>query len=70
MNSDKFLKSVSQSINMTYHSPALLYVSVSCCLTELIIYPRGDELKIVNTTMTMGTKSMVARTEASGSNFS
>ncbi|KAF9035333.1 hypothetical protein BDZ89DRAFT_983268, partial [Hymenopellis radicata] len=43
MNSDKFLMSVSQSINMTYHSPALL----------------GDELKIVNTTMTVGTKSMI-----------
>ncbi|KIY68396.1 hypothetical protein CYLTODRAFT_374362 [Cylindrobasidium torrendii FP15055 ss-10] len=38
---------VSQSLTITYHSPAL----------------PGDELKIVNTTLSMGASTMVARTE-------
>ncbi|KAG7090631.1 hypothetical protein E1B28_009733 [Marasmius oreades] len=38
---------VSQSLNMVYHSPATV----------------GDKLRIVNTTMTMGSRTMSVRTE-------
>ncbi|KAF9261912.1 hypothetical protein L218DRAFT_960866 [Marasmius fiardii PR-910] len=38
---------VSQSLNMVYHSPAAV----------------GDKLRVVNTTMTMGSRAMSARTE-------
>ncbi|KAK0447699.1 hypothetical protein EV421DRAFT_1901067 [Armillaria borealis] len=41
------VNTVSQSINMMYHSPAGL----------------GEELRIVNTTMTIGSKTLIARTE-------
>ncbi|PBK93952.1 hypothetical protein ARMGADRAFT_1053530 [Armillaria gallica] len=45
--SGRSVNTVSQSINMMYHSPAGL----------------GEELRIVNTTMTVGSKTLIARTE-------
>ncbi|KAJ8088916.1 hypothetical protein PM082_014162 [Marasmius tenuissimus] len=42
-----FVNHVSQSINMVYHSPAAV----------------GDKLRIVSTTMTMGSRTVSARTE-------
>ncbi|KAF7326867.1 4HBT domain-containing protein [Mycena venus] len=41
------INTVSQSLNIVYHSPATL----------------GERLRIVNTTMTVGTRAMSARTE-------
>ncbi|KAK0491594.1 hypothetical protein IW261DRAFT_1438465 [Armillaria novae-zelandiae] len=47
LSSGRPVNTVSQSINMTYHSPAGL----------------GEELRIVSTTMTIGSKTLIARTE-------
>ncbi|KAF9458479.1 HotDog domain-containing protein [Collybia nuda] len=46
-NSGEILPSVSQSLNIVYHSPANL----------------GDRIRIVNTTMTLGARAHSARTE-------
>ena len=55
---------VSQSISTIYHSPAVLYVPYP---TEALLFfwqlRRGDELRIVNTTLTVGSRAVSCRTE-------
>jgi hypothetical protein len=58
---------VSQSLNMIYHAPAslwvLLYNLVVPCFTS--ISSRGDRLRVINTTLTIGSRAFTARTEVS-----
>jgi len=55
---------VSQSLNIVYHSPAFLYVLKS----TRIYFPlnrrvRGDKLRIVNTSMALGGRTLSCRCE-------
>jgi hypothetical protein len=60
------VNTVSQAINMVYHAPAPVYVTASGFLaSHALIYYSGHHLRIVNRTMTIGSRILSARTEVS-----
>ena len=57
---------VSQSLNVVYHSPAVLYaphISYDLFNYLLIRFYRGDKIRLVNTTMAIGARAESVRTE-------
>ncbi|KAJ3967058.1 hypothetical protein EV361DRAFT_807944 [Lentinula raphanica] len=65
-NSDDYAVSVSQALNVVFHSPAALRVHRLCVICSLpdSISPRsGETIRIVNTSVSSGGRSATGRTE-------
>ncbi|KAJ3763012.1 hypothetical protein EV360DRAFT_34454 [Lentinula raphanica] len=65
-NSDDYAVSVSQALNVVFHSPAALRVHRLCVICSLpdSVSPRsGETIRIVNTSVSSGGRSATGRTE-------